>query len=357
MLLPGSVQRGLRNPRFARGEAKLASVGARKPCGPDGRRITGEGVRSAPRLRWVAQGFGGVAHDPPESAPPKRRWWGMLGRQSAPDGLDLTPPETDTRTMNSAVAATGAVEITAPAKLTLSLRITGVRADGYHLVDAVMTCLDLADELTIKPLRSAPGRTPRSEVTTTDPHGRRILRELPAEHNLVTKALSLAGEAAEVAVRKHIPAGAGLGGGSSDAAAVLRWAGFGPGDERRAASIGADVAFCLIGGRARVRGIGEIIEPLGYVQETYTLQLAPPACSTPVVYAAWDDLGGPTGAAGNDLEPAALAAYPELARSRDALGDATGVTPRLAGSGGTWFVPGAFPGPHRLVCATTAAAR
>ena len=68
--------------------------------------------------------------------------------------------------------------------------------------------------------------------------------------------------------------------------------------------------------------------------------MPPVAVSTPEVYRAWDRLGGPTGDAGNDLEAAALAVAPELAPWRDRLGDATGLTPRLAGSGSTWFVEG-----------------
>ena len=70
-------------------------------------------------------------------------------------------------------------------------------------------------------------------------------------------------------VEKHIPAGAGLGGGSSDAAAILRWAGVD--DVELAASLGADVPFCLVGGRARVTGVGEIVEPLPFVARTYTI--------------------------------------------------------------------------------------
>ena len=71
-----------------------------------------------------------------------------------------------------------------------------------------------------------------------------------------------------------------------------------------------------------------------------TLLTPPLHCSTPTVYARWDELGGPSGEHGNDLEPAALAAYPELARWRDLLGEATGQQPRLAGSGATWFLRG-----------------
>jgi 4-diphosphocytidyl-2-C-methyl-D-erythritol kinase len=134
---------------------------------------------------------------------------------------------------------------------------------------------------------------------------------------------------------------------------VLRWAGYD--DLEGAASIGADVAFCLRGGRARVRGIGELVESLPYVERTFTLLTPPVFCSTPAVYAAWDRLGGPRGEHGNDLEPAALDVAPELARWRDELADASGQRPRLAGSGSTWFVEGEVPGPGRVVTTTVAA--
>ncbi len=173
------------------------------------------------------------------------------------------------------------------------------------------------------------------------------------QDNLVTRAPRLAGREARVRLHKRIPAGAGLGGGSSDAAAVLRWAGVD--DSVLAASIGADVAFCLRGGRARVTGIGEILEPLPFKAATYTLLTPPFGNSTPAVFRAWDDLGGPIGEHGNDLEPAALKVAPELAHWREMLADATGQRPRLAGSGSTWFVEGAFPGAGRIVASTVPA--
>ena len=230
--------------------------------------------------------------------------------------------------------------LTAPAKLTTSLRVTGVRPDGYHLIDAVMVSLDFSDTL---------------EVTDgghgleliNDETGRKIEFDGP---NLVTKALELCGRDASVTIRKRIPAGAGLGGGSSDAAAILRWAGYG--DAVGAASIGADVAFCLSGGRARVTGIGERLEPLGFEPVTFTLLTPPFGCSTPAVYAEWDRLGGPIGKNGNDLEPAAMSLWPELGRWKDLLGDESGQTPRLAGSGSTWFVLGEYPGDGRIVART-----
>jgi 4-diphosphocytidyl-2-C-methyl-D-erythritol kinase len=78
--------------------------------------------------------------------------------------------------------------------------------------------------------------------------------------------------------------------------------------------------------------------------------------STPAVYRAWDALGGPTAEGPNDLEPAALVVEPGLAVWRDRLGDATGRTPVLAGSGGTWFVEGDFPDVAGAVVARTAPA-
>lgn len=219
--------------------------------------------------------------------------------------------------------------ILAPAKLTTSLRVTGMREDGMHEIDATMVTLDFYDELLVTPGGS--GVTIAGEsAAIIDP-----------DDNLITKAARLAGVEVGVRLHKHIPAGAGLGGGSADAAAVLRWAGFT--DVERAASIGADVAFCVVGGRAQVRGVGEIVEPLPFRDQTFTIVTPPVHCSTPAVYAKWDAMGFPEGDNGNDLEPAALAVAPELAEARDALGNATGHTPRLAGSGSSWFVEGAFP--------------
>jgi 4-diphosphocytidyl-2-C-methyl-D-erythritol kinase len=223
--------------------------------------------------------------------------------------------------------------LVAPAKLTLSLRITGVRPDGFHEIDAEMVTVDLVDELIF-----AEGDG-LEVVDETDGAGVAVP---VGEANLVRRALRLVDRAAAVRLVKRIPAGGGLGGGSADAAAVLRWAGVT--DLARAAELGADVPFCVVGGRARVTGIGEVVEPLAFEERTLTLSTPPFGCSTPAVYRRWDELGGPTGAGPNDLEAAALAVEPRLARWRDRLGDATGETPILAGSGSTWFVEGAHPG-------------
>jgi 4-diphosphocytidyl-2-C-methyl-D-erythritol kinase len=230
--------------------------------------------------------------------------------------------------------------LAAPAKLTLSLRVLRARPDGLHEIDAEMVTLDLADTLEVGA---------GEEVTFTGPEG----AEIEVGADLVTRALDAVGRRARVVVHKHIPSGAGLGGGSADAAAILRWAGWT--DVAGAARLGADVPFCLVGGRARVTGVGEQVEPLPVLERTYTLLTPPVRCPTASVYATWDELGGPSGDNGNDLEPAALRVAPELARWRDELGEATGASPRLAGSGSTWFVEGAHPGPDRRVVVTTGA--
>jgi 4-diphosphocytidyl-2-C-methyl-D-erythritol kinase len=269
----------------------------------------------------------------------------------------------------------------APAKLTLSLRITGRRADGYHLLDAEMVTLDLADrlelsegdglEVVLETDLAAPPSTRSSSLGSSSPGssspgssslgssspGSSLARSswsegaVPAgDDNLVRRALSLAGRSAFARLHKRIPAGAGLGGGSADAAAVLRWAGLT--DPKTAAKLGADVPFCVVGGRARVRGVGENLDLLDFDEvagRRFTLLSPPLHVSTADVYRAWDALGGPAGDNGNDLEPAALQVEPRLAAWRDRLGDATGETPRLAGSGATWFVEGEFPGDGRVV--------
>jgi 4-diphosphocytidyl-2-C-methyl-D-erythritol kinase len=241
--------------------------------------------------------------------------------------------------------SSGLVE--APAKLTLSLRITGVRADGYHLLEAEMVTLDLCDRLEILPGDGLEVSSESGPSGPSDPSG----LDVPAgDDNLVRQALAAVGRRAWVRLHKRIPAGAGLGGGSADAAAVLRWAGVN--DLELAARLGADVPFCLVGGRARVRGVGQEVHPLPFDQvagRRYTLLTPPFGVSTRLVYRAWDQLGGPIAPGPNDLEAAALQVEPRLATWRDRLGAATGETPVLAGSGSTWFVPGAYPGEGRVV--------
>lgn len=238
---------------------------------------------------------------------------------------------------------TATVTLVAPAKLTTTLRIVGVRPDGFHLIDAEMVSLDLGDSLVVESRTEG-----SSDVEIRDLRDGAIIDTGPDD--LVLRALARVGRVASVRIDKRIPPGAGLGGGSSDAAAILHWAG--ATDPVAAASLGADVAFCVNGGRARVTGIGEVLEPLPFEARTFTLMIPPFGCSTPAVYRAWDELGGPHGDHGNDLEPAALVVEPRLAAVRDELAEASGQRPRLAGSGSTWFVDGAHPGQGRLVVST-----
>ena len=226
-----------------------------------------------------------------------------------------------------------AITLRAHAKLTLGLRITGVRADGYHLIDAEMVSLDLHDVDTVTP--------GSSRLTASGPFADGMPLD---DSNLVMRAFDLLGDDTTVAIHldKRIPHGGGLGGGSTDAAAVLSWGGFPttPHELSRAAALGADIPFSLVGGRARVGGIGEIVDPLPHVDRVVTLIIPPLAVSTPAAYRVWDELGGPAADGPNDLEPAALVVEPELARWRDLIGERVGVAPVLAGSGATWFTDG-----------------
>ena len=239
------------------------------------------------------------------------------------------------------------VTLVAPAKLTLSLRVTGRRPDGFHHIDAEMVTVDVFDDLE---LGVVDDDSPTASFEVIDAASGAPLDVGPISTNLVTRALDLVGRRSNVRVIKRIPPGAGLGGGSSDAAAVLRWAGMT--DLDAAAALGADVAFCLVGGRARVRGIGEQVESLAFEARTLTLLTPPFGCSTAAVYRAWDDLGGLRAEGTNDLEPAAITIEPRLVAWRDRLAADTGQTPQLAGSGSTWFVPGSFPGDGRMVVRT-----
>ncbi len=185
-----------------------------------------------------------------------------------------------------------------------------------------MVTLDLADTLEVGegdrltvevatgPVRSPGGATWRS-------------RRRP--DNLVTRALAASDGARRCAWSSGSLPGPGLGGGSADAAAVLRWAGCR--DPQVAVRLGADVPFCLAGGRARVTGIGEAVEPLPFEPRSFVLLLPPFGVDTAAVYRAWDDLraGGrlpPSGSVTNDLEAAALEVEPRLEGWRQALEEA-----------------------------------
>ncbi len=287
------------------------------------------------------------------------------------------------------------MKIISPAKLTLSLSVGAIhndkpsshieksgahiekppaekRMDGYHEVNAEMVSLDLADELEVEPadvtsveviarVSRTADKSFTDNNTATENMGGKNMGDiyigdvgLPND-NLVKRALDMVGMSAAVKIRKAIPAGAGLGGGSSNAAVILRWAKMQNPDlagadiltaENIAKNIGADVVFCLSGGRAKVSGMGEVVEPLDFVEATYTILIPPFGCATAEVYKVWDGLDADlkTGIGKNDLEAAALKVAPALSSWRDYLGELSGTQPHLAGSGSTWFVEGEFEG-------------
>ena len=153
------------------------------------------------------------------------------------------------------------MEVTAPAKVNLTLEVLGRRADGYHEIKTVLQTIDLHDRLEVE---DGPGLI----VECDDP-------SLQGDSNLVRQAgIALAGRAgihppARILLRKVIPVGMGLGGGSSDAAAALlaldRLWGLSLSMEelaRVAAEVGSDVAFFLWGGTALASGRGEIVRPV-----------------------------------------------------------------------------------------------
>ncbi|MBI2986970.1 MAG: 4-(cytidine 5'-diphospho)-2-C-methyl-D-erythritol kinase [Deltaproteobacteria bacterium] len=160
------------------------------------------------------------------------------------------------------------MRIRAPAKVNLSLRVVGKRSDGYHLLDAVMVPVGLYDEITIT--RRTSRRTGSGDLKVTCNHPL-----VPSgKENLAYRAASLllkkAGvrDGIHIRIRKKIPVGGGLGGGSSDAAATLLGLNrlFRLGCKRGellslAASVGADVPFFIYGRPARARGIGELLRP------------------------------------------------------------------------------------------------
>ena len=222
----------------------------------------------------------------------------------------------------------------ARAKLTRSLRVLGRRADGYHTIESEMITLDLADELEFA---EGTGLELFDAIEWIGARPIDLGAVIAPGRNLVESALLLVGREARISLKKRIPPGAGLGGGSADAAAVLRWAG--ENDIEKAARLGADVPFCLWGGHASVGGIGEILEPLPMLEASFVLLVPAIGISTATVYAACDELG-PSDAteSSNDLEKASLAVEPRLARYRDLLRDVSSRRPQLAGSGATWFV-------------------
>lgn len=234
----------------------------------------------------------------------------------------------------------------APAKINLALHVTGRREDGYHLLDSLVGFAAIGDEVVL-----APG--PRG-LAITGPFAADLAAD---EGNLCLRALDLAGAAAQVTLDKRLPVASGIGGGSADAAAVLRGlARMGVALPDRPERLGADVPVCLAGRPARMRGAGERLDPVPALPPV-AMVLANPglALPTPAVFAGLgrrDNPGLPRLPAAfpdaealvewlalcrNDLEPPALALAPEIAAVLDALGAEGAALARMSGSGATCF--------------------
>jgi len=245
----------------------------------------------------------------------------------------------------------------APAKINLNLVVGPLGSDGFHPVDSLVAKVTLYDSMEIR--------------TRSD--GRVVLDCVgadcgPPEKNLVTRAAKLLADGrdvcgADIKLNKATPPGAGLGGGSSDAAAALRglnelWS---LGYDRAAlsglaAQLGSDVSLFLGPPSARMTGRGERIEPLDVCDFTAVLVLTGLVCSTAEVYGAYDRLGaaeseqidtsllssGPPSAwrdmLGNDLAAAAMSVCPELSALRDRVQSAVDVPVHVTGSGSAMFM-------------------
>jgi len=247
----------------------------------------------------------------------------------------------------------------APAKLNLFLHVTGRRADGYHLLETVFELVDLVDHVDLR-LRD---------------DGTIALRDAPAGWNAdddltVRAARVLAAHTGcrlgvEISLRKSIPVGGGLGGGSSDAATVLLglnrlWRLGLPRERLQALALrlGADVPFFVFGHRAFARGVGEALREVDAAPSWYVIVAPPVQVPTAMVFGHAEltrntkplkisglSRGRSVYRGKNDLEPVVKAGWPAVADALQALRDAAdaegadGRLARLTGSGACVFCP------------------
>ncbi len=234
------------------------------------------------------------------------------------------------------------VEAAAPAKVNLTLHVTGQRADGYHLLDSLVVFADFGDHL-----RLTPGN--EMSITVTGPFAEGVPTD---RRNLVWQAAEMVGWTGHIDLEKNIPHGAGLGGGSADAAAVLRALG----GAEQASSLGADVPVCLRASPQRMRGIGDELTDVPNLP-TLAAVLVNPAVHvpTPKVFAGLAQKNNPpmpatlpTFKSGrellhwladmrNDLEPAAIAQQPVIGEVLRTLSAQNPILVRMSGSGSTCF--------------------
>ena len=180
------------------------------------------------------------------------------------------------------------MEISANAKINLTLDILRRREDGYHDLQMVMQSVSLADELTVTPARGGVG-TAVSDLHFLPTGGKNLAQMAAAAFRAAT---GLGGEV-DVSIRKHVPVCAGLAGGSADAAAVLHamnrltGAGLSPVELAKIGErVGSDVPFCVLGGAALAQGRGELLTPLAPLPPCHIVICKPPfSISTPQLFA------------------------------------------------------------------------
>ena len=245
------------------------------------------------------------------------------------------------------------------AKINWSLDITGVREDGYHLMDMIMQPVSLSDEITLSAASSlsiSTGGWPPSRADETNLAYRAALR--------LREVTGYTG-GAHIHVHKQIPIGAGMGGGSTDAAAVLiglnrLWnTGLSSSDlEKTGLSLGADVPFFIRGGLTRTRGIGENLENHDCLYNYWLVVIQPcPGLSTAQVFSLWHqniplrrpdtdkalhgletgDLSMLCGHLGNVLQPVSESLRPEISAACEALSVQHAVFSGMTGSGSAVF--------------------
>lgn len=205
------------------------------------------------------------------------------------------------------------ISIKVNAKINLSLDITGVREDGYHDLDTLMTSVDIFDTVCAQ-------KSDKSRVTMDG--------KIVEGDNTAIKALRLLqdkfGVAMNVDIVKGIPFSAGMGGSSADASGVFFCASklFDiPIDELipLALKVGCDVPYMIFGGSAKVQGVGEIITPVDLQPLTVVIAQKTAGSSTKDIYAKYDEIGGERKSNGepfNVLERGAAALNPQIAAAR-----------------------------------------
>jgi 4-diphosphocytidyl-2-C-methyl-D-erythritol kinase len=269
------------------------------------------------------------------------------------------------------------VKIRAPAKINLRLRVIGKRADGYHQLDTIMLPVSLYDLIEISKIRQIGGKTARTHhLTVTGNHPLVPTGKKNLAYKAALLILSDAKVSAKVHIRIHkrIPVGAGLGGGSTDAAAtlvglnrLLRLGYTSKKLEKMSLALGADVPFFVKAVPARARGIGERLSPLRGVPRLWLIILYPNfSVSTAWVYRnlpskltkpiantsmnAW--LGSPANLSKllvNDLETVTMGRYPRIGLLKEELARQGAVGTLMSGSGSSVF--GIFPSRRSAECA------